>query len=187
MWGCVVVESFYLIFLLICGCVWGVFMQKELQEALNKQLNRELRNAYLYLAMSAFFEEKGLSGFAHYFRLQSKEELGHAMRIYKFLSDRGWRIELYDIPAPSTNWEKPINAIREFLESERSNTKRIWELVDIARRAGDKATEQFLQWFIEEQVEEEKSALDLYTKLEMIGDNISALLMFDQLLAQRKS
>ncbi len=161
-------------------------MLSELQEALNKQLNRELRNAYLYLAISAFFEEKGLSGFAHYFRLQAKEELGHAMRIYKFLSDRSWKIELYDIPAPSKNWEKPIDAIREFVEAEKSNTRSIWELVDIARRIGDKATEQFLQWFVEEQVEEEKSALDLYTKLEMSGDNISALLVLDQLLAQRK-
>jgi ferritin len=161
-------------------------MNEEILKALNKQLNQELQNAYLYLSMAAFFDERSLTGFSHYFKVQAKEELGHAMKFYEYIVDRGGAVELYDVPAPSKKWSSIMDAIREFYDAEVSNTKRIWELVNIARKHEDKATEAFLQWFINEQVEEEKNASELLAKVKLIGDNVAAILTLDRVLAERK-
>lgn len=161
-------------------------MDEGLARALNKQLNQELRNAYLYMSMVAYFEELSLPGFAHYFMVQAKEELEHAMKIFRHLADRGVRIELLDIPAPASKWESPLKAVEAFLEAERENTSRIWDLYDLAKRTGDKATEVFLHWFITEQVEEEKNAMDLLAKVKAVGENYAQLLVLDKFLAERK-
>ncbi|MEM0340227.1 MAG: ferritin [Acidilobaceae archaeon] len=161
-------------------------MNVELLSALNKQLNQELRNAYLYLSMAAYFDSISLSGFAHYFKMQAKEELEHALKIYEHVIDRGQKVELYDVILEKKNWNSVLEAIKDFYEAEVSNTQRIWRLVDLARSVGDKATETFLQWFINEQVEEEKQAMELLAKAEMIGNNIAGLLMLDRMLAERK-
>ncbi len=154
--------------------------------ALNEQLNAELRNAYLYLAMASFFAEKGLSGFSHFFRVQAREELGHAMKIYDYILDRGGRVVLSDVPAPKQSWDSILSAVSDFIRSEEENTRRIWRLVDVAREEGDKATEVFLNWFVEEQVEEEKLAQDLLAKVKLVGDNPVALLALDRELAKRE-
>lgn len=161
-------------------------MDDGLARALNRQLNQELRNAYLYMSMAAYFEELSLSGFAHYFMVQAREELEHAMRIFRHLADRGVRIELLDIPAPVSKWESPLKVIEAFLAAERENTSRIWELYELAKKTGDKATEVFLHWFINEQVEEEKNAMDLLAKVKAIGDNYAQLLVLDRFLTERK-
>lgn len=161
-------------------------MDREVLEALNKQLNQELRNAYLYLAMAAYFDHLSLSGFAHYFKVQAKEELEHAMKIYEYVVARGDRVELQDVSVGKKNWSSPLEAARDFYEAEKENTQRIWNLVELARKSGDKATEAFLQWFVNEQVEEEEQALDLLSKLEMIKENVAALLALDRVLAERK-
>ncbi|WP_448579646.1 ferritin [Thermosphaera sp.] len=161
-------------------------MNEEVLKALNKQLNQELQNAYLYLSMAAFFDEKSLTGFSHYFKIQAKEELEHAMRFYEYIIDRGGVIELYDVPAPTKKWASILDAVKEFYEAEVRNTGRIWELVDLVRKHEDKATEAFLQWFINEQVEEEKNASDLLAKVKLVGDNIAGILALDRMLAERK-
>ena len=163
-----------------------IVLSEEILKSLNKQLNLELRNAYLYLAMAAYFDEKGLDGFAHFFKIQSKEELGHAMRIYEYIIARNGKVELYDIPKPDAKWKDVREVIEHFYQAEVENTKRIWELVDLAEKRGDKATVSFLKWFVDEQVEEEQIASDLKTKLEMVASNPAGILALNNVLKQRK-
>lgn len=152
----------------------------------NRQLNQELRNAYLYLSMAAYFDNLSLPGFAHYFTVQAREELEHAMRFYRFMVDRGWRVELQDVPKPKTEWSSVQEAAEDFLNAEVENTRRIWRMVDLARQAGDKAAESFLQWFVNEQVEEEKNANELLARIKLVKDQPAGLLMLDRALAERK-
>lgn len=157
-----------------------------MQELLNKQLNQELRNAYLYLSMSSYFDDLGLKGFAHYFKIQAKEELGHAMRIYDFIYDAGGKVVLSEVPQPKTSWSTVGEAIEDFYTAEVENTKRFYELMDVAREEGNKAVESFLKWFIDEQVEEVSNANDLLIKIRMIGEHKPSLLILDAKLAERK-
>ncbi|MET1159490.1 MAG: ferritin [Thermoprotei archaeon] len=161
-------------------------LSEEINKALNKQLNQELRNAYLYLSMAAYLASRNLNGFSHYFTVQAKEEIGHAMRIYKYILDRGGRVVLEDIPKPKTEWKDLLELARDFYEAEVSNTKRIWELVELARKHGDKATESFLKWFIDEQVEEESQASQVLALVKMVRDSPPGILALDQRLGQRK-
>ncbi|MEM4224676.1 MAG: ferritin, partial [Desulfurococcaceae archaeon] len=138
------------------------------------------------LAMAAYFDGLSLEGFAHYFKVQAREEVEHALRIYQFIVDRGQRVEIDDVVLEKKNWSSVLEAVRDFYEAEKSNTQRIWNLVDLARRTGDKAAEAFLQWFVNEQVEEEKSAMDLLAKVEMLKDNVIGILNLDRILAERK-
>lgn len=158
----------------------------EVREDFNRQLNQELMNAYVYLSMAAYFDSISLTGFAHYFKVQAREELEHAMKIYEFMADRGWRIELQTLPKPKANWSGVLEAVEDFLKAEEENTKRIWKMVDLARQAGDKAAENFLQWFVNEQVEEEKNASELQAKVKLLKDHPIGLLMLDRMLAERK-
>ena len=152
----------------------------------NRQLNQELRNAYLYLSMAAYFDSLSLSGFAHFFKVQAREELGHAMKFYEFINDRGWRVELDEIPRPRESWSSVLEAAEDFLKAEQENTQRIWRIVDQARQAGDKAAENFLQWFVAEQVEEEKTASELLAKVRMVKEQPAGILQLDRVLAERK-
>lgn len=161
-------------------------LDQEVLNALNKQLNQELQNAYLYLSMASYFDSINLSGFAHYFKVQAREELGHAMKIYSFIVDRGGKVELFDVPKPKSGWNSIVEAVEDFYNAEVANTKRIWSLVDLARSKGDKATEMFLKWFVDEQVEEEKNASELLAKVKMAKDSPAAILALDNMLAQRK-
>ncbi|MEM2299095.1 MAG: ferritin [Thermofilaceae archaeon] len=160
--------------------------QLELVNDFNRQLNQELRNAYLYLSMAAYFESVTLPGFAHYFTVQAREELEHAMKFYRFMVDRGWSVELQEIPKPKTRWASVLEAAEDFLNAEIENTKRIWRMVDLARQAGDKAAESFLKWFIDEQVEEEKNASELLARVKLVKDQPAGLLALDRMLAERK-
>ena len=161
-------------------------LDKEILDALNKQLNQELQNSYLYLAMASYFDSLNLGGFAHYFKVQAEEELKHAMKIYSYIVDRGGRIELFDIPKPSSHWNSIEGAIEAFYNAEVTNSQRIWGLAELAEKKGDRATESFLKWFIDEQVEEEKNASDLLAKVKLAKDSPPALLALDSMLAQRK-
>jgi len=161
-------------------------MNEKLAEALNKQLNAELYSAYLYLSMAAYFDSLGLKGFANWMKAQAEEEVGHAMKIYKYLDDRGARVVLEAVEKPPTEWENPRHAVEELLEHERRVTGMINALVKMAKEEDDYATEVFLQWFIEEQVEEEASAAELLDMMRWAGDKGHSLLMIDRQLAQRK-
>jgi ferritin len=158
----------------------------DLRTEFNRQMNQELRNAYLYFAMTAFFDSLSLTGFANYFKVQAREEMGHAMKFYEFTVDRGWEVELQDVPKPKTKWSSVLEAVEDFLAAEVENTKRIWRMVDLARETGDKAAESFLQWFINEQVEEEKNASELLAKIRLSKEQPAAILAIDRMLAERK-
>ena len=158
---------------------------KKMQKALNDHLNAELYAAYLYLAMAAYFESTHLPGFANWMRLQSREEMGHAMRFYEYINERGGRVELQAIDKPPVNFKSPLAVFEEALKHERVVSKEIDKLFDMARKEKDYASEVFLQWFVTEQVEEEKSAGEVVEALNMIGDQRPALLMYDRELGKR--
>jgi len=108
------------------------------------------------------------------------------MRIFNYINDRGGRVELYEVPKPRSEWESVEKAIEDFYNAEAANTARIWELVELSRRVSDKATESFLKWFVDEQVEEEKNSQELLARIKLVKDSPAALLMLDRILAERK-
>ncbi len=155
-------------------------------EALNKQINAELYSAYLYLSMSAYFESVGLKGFANWMRVQAREELSHAMRIYEYVIERGGRVRLFAVDEPPSEWRSPLDAFEAAYRHEVSVTKMINELVELAISEKDYATYNMLQWFINEQVEEEASAAEIVDKLRLLGEDGRGLFMLDRELGQRK-
>jgi ferritin len=160
-------------------------LNDKMQEALNKQLNAELYSSYLYLSMTAYFESTGLKGFANWMRVQAREELMHAMKIYDHVNERDGRVLLESIDTPPTDWDSPLAAFKDTYKHEQVVTGMINGLVDLAGLEKDHATYNFLQWFVSEQVEEEASSGDIVRKLELVKDDGRGLLMLDQELAQR--
>lgn len=160
-------------------------INKKVQEAINKQINREMYSGYLYLSMSAYFESIGLKGFSSWMYLQAQEEGRHAMKLYTYIFDRGGKVNLLPIEAPPSEWKSPLNAFQDAYTHEKKVTEMIHSLVKQAKVDNDYATESMLQWFVDEQVEEEDSALAIVEKLEMIGDAKAGLFMLDHELAQR--
>ncbi len=152
---------------------------------MNSQIAKEQYAAQLYLSMSAWFYTQDLEGIGNYFRVQSKEELMHADKMFDYVHDIGGTIILQDIPQPPHEFLNAQDIFEKALEHERLVTKSIFGIVKAANDEGDFATTSFLQWFINEQVEEESSASLLVTKIKMVKDNPSALYLFDQELAQR--
>ena len=161
-------------------------LKEKMIEALNKQLNEEFYSAYLYLSMSAFFESLGLKGFANWMMVQHKEETDHAMKIYNYLISQGADVQLLSIKEPPNKWESPIHVFEDTLKHEQYITSCINELVDLAEELKDRATYNFLQWFIDEQVEEEENVRDILNKLKLIGNNTNGLFMMDRELGQRQ-
>lgn len=157
----------------------------KVEQALNKQLNAELFSSYEYLAMSAFFDSINLTGFATWMKLQSQEEYTHAMKIYDYILTVGGKISLTKIDAPSGDWKDSLDVFKATYKHEKNVTKMIYELVDLTLAEKDHATNNFLQWFISEQVEEEANAQKIVEKLKLIGDNKGALLMLDNDFGQR--
>lgn len=160
-------------------------LSDKMTDALNQQINAEMYSSYLYLSMSADFEAKGLSGFAAWMAAQAREEYGHAMKIYGYIHEQMGRVQLGAIDAPPAEWGSPLEVFQETFKHEQKVTKLIHDLVGLARSENDYATENFLGWFVTEQVEEEASAADLRDKLEMIGDSKNGLFMLDRAAAQR--
>jgi len=159
---------------------------KKIENAINKQINAELWSAYLYLSMSAHFESINLGGFANWMRVQAQEELGHAMKFYHHVIERRGRVTVTAIAAPSISWKSPLNAFEDAFKHEQKVTGMINDLANMAAGEKDHATANMLQWFIDEQVEEESSADAIVQKLKMIGTNTGGLYMLDRELAQRK-
>lgn len=162
-------------------------LSEKMLKALNRQLNRELYSAYLYLSMAAFFDAKGLSGFAHWMKVQAREEIEHAMKFYDYINSRGGKVVLEELEAPPSEWGSIRELFREALSHEQEVTRRIHELVDLANEEDDKATLVFLNWFVEEQVEEEEIFQDILQKLEFAGETPQAVLFLDSKLGQRQS
>jgi len=155
-------------------------------EVLNRQINAEIYSAYLYLSMAAYFEFIGLKGFANWMRVQWQEELKHAMRIYDYVVERGGRVKLYAVNEPPSNWKSPLEAFEAAHNHEVKVTALINELVELALKERDFATYNMLQWFINEQIEEEASTLEVVDKLKLVGDDGKGIFMLDRELAQRQ-
>jgi len=160
-------------------------LNKEMEKALNVQVNAEMYSAYLYLSMSAYFQPKSLGGFASWMRVQAQEEMVHAMKLYDFINERGGRVILEPIEAPPTEWDSPLATSEAVYEHEQKVTGLINELVELALEKHDHATNIFLQWFVSEQVEEEDSANDVVEKIKLMGDARGGLFMLDRELGQR--
>ncbi|MCL2789382.1 MAG: ferritin [Desulfobulbus sp.] len=160
-------------------------MQKKMLKALNGQINAEMYSSYLYLAMEAYFQSISLKGFATWMRVQAQEELMHAMKFYDFTNERGGKVTLEAIAKPETAWTSPLAVFEAVLKHERHVTSLINDLIDLAISEKDHATNNFLQWFISEQVEEEASAGEIVEKLKLIKDNPSGLFMVDAELNKR--
>lgn len=162
-------------------------IKKNLEEAINKQINEELYSAYLYLSMATHFDDVNLPGIAGWMKAQAQEEVEHAMRFYHYLTERGGRAVLQAIKAPQSEWASPLAAFQDALKHEEYITTCIHNLVDLAASEKDHASVNMLQWFVAEQVEEEATAAEIVEKLKMIGDQGHALYMMDKELGARKS
>ena len=160
-------------------------VSEKIARLINDQIAKEQYAAQLYLSMSAWFNAKDLEGIANYFRIQSKEELMHADKMFDYLADVGGEIIIGEISKPPYQFTDEVSVFQDALEHERLVTKSIFNIVKAANDEGDFATTSFLQWFVNEQVEEESSASLLVSKIKMVKDNPSALYLFDQELAQR--
>lgn len=158
---------------------------KRIVDALNEQVNAELYSAYLYLSMEAYFHDAALAGFANWMRIQTQEEVVHAMKIYDYVVERGGRVVLKAIARPQVTWKSPLDAFKVAYKHEQKVTGLINGLVDLAIKEKDHATNSFLQWFVDEQVEEEASVGDIVQKLKLVERAPGGLFMLDKELAQR--
>jgi ferritin len=158
---------------------------KVMQDAINEQINKEFFSSYLYLSMAAYFEDKNLMGFGHWMRLQADEEREHAMKFYDFLMDAGGRVYLKGIEAPATDWKSNLQVAEEVAAHEAKVTASIHALYELAVKEKDYPAQVMLQWFITEQMEEEKNAAELVAKLRLIEERGTAVLMLDHRLSKR--
>ncbi|NIR42402.1 MAG: ferritin [Gemmatimonadetes bacterium] len=160
-------------------------LSKSMEEALNAQINAELYSAYIYLSMSTYFEANDFPGMASWMRHQAQEEVDHAMKFYRYVVDRDGRVTLAAIDAPPTDWKSPLAAFEKAYKHEQHVTGLINELVAQADEENDYATRNMLDWFVDEQVEEEATASAIVARLKLIGDNAPGLIMLDRELGAR--
>ena len=162
-------------------------MDHAVRDAVAKQINHEFHAAYQYLAMAGHLEVESLDGFGAWMRAQAREEVGHAMRLFDFMVRRGVEVSLADVPGPKAQFGPPLAIFKQALEQEKRVSELIHRLYELAAQEKDYPTQLELQWFIEEQVEEEASVGSIVEQLEMVGDNRAALLMLDQRLGSRST
>jgi ferritin len=160
-------------------------INKAVQDAMNDQINKEMFSAYVYLSMSAHFAAANLPGFAHWMRAQANEEVAHAMKLFDFVNERGGRVLLKAIDGPPVEFKSALAIFESAYEHEQKVTAMINGLYEVALKEKDYPAQIVLQWFISEQVEEEKNAGDIVQQLKMVGDDSRALLMLDRELGGR--
>ena len=160
-------------------------MDKKLEAAFNDQINKEFYSAYLYLAMQTYFEEMNLKGFVNWFDIQVKEEQAHGMGMFNYVFERGGSVDLGAIDKPEVKGKTPVEIFEQVLEHEKFVTSRINALMDVAEDVKDRAALSFLNWYLNEQVEEESSVGGVLQTLKLIGDDKKALLLLDKDLAAR--
>jgi ferritin len=160
-------------------------ISKTMNDAISEQINKELYSSYLYLSMSAFFANKNLPGFALWLRVQEGEERGHAMKFYNFLLERGGQVVLKEIAKPAGTWNSTFEAFKEVQAHEAMITASINALYELAGKERDYPAQVLLQWYINEQVEEEKNAAEIVAQLELINAKDTAVLMLDHRLGKR--
>jgi ferritin len=160
-------------------------LTRKIQEAINDQIGYEFSSAYLYLAMSAYFETQSLKGFAAWMRAQFSEEQMHALKLFDYVNDRGGKVVLPPIEQPKHSWKTNLSVFEESLAHERNVTARIHKLYELALAEKDYPTQALLQWFITEQVEEEKTVTEIIEQLKLIDARGTAVLMLDHQLNKR--
>ncbi|MCP4570776.1 MAG: ferritin [bacterium] len=160
-------------------------LSKKLEAALNKQINEEYYSSYIYLAMAAYLEDANLDGCAHWMRMQAQEEHLHAMKIFDYMIERGARVELFAVNAPPKEWDGAVAAFEAALEHEQYMTGNINALAELAITEKDYATNNLMQWYVTEQVEEESQVEDILKKLAMMGADGPGLFLMDRELMNR--
>jgi ferritin len=160
-------------------------ISKIMQDAINDQIQKELYSSYLYLSMAAYFADRNLSGFAHWMRVQEAEEREHAMKLYDFILERGGKVNLKAIDAPKTEWTSTLEVAEEVAAHEAKVTASIYALYETALKEKDYPAQVMLQWFISEQVEEEKNAAEIVANLKLIEKGGTAVYVLDHQLGKR--
>ena len=158
---------------------------KKLNDAMNEQIKNELESYYIYLSMAAWLHSKSLDGMGHWMRVQAHEEMVHAMKFFNHLIDRGGKVALKDLKQLKVQWKSPLEVFQDAFEHEKFISKKINDLMSIARQEKEYASEPLLAWFTDEQIEEESNANKITEQLEMVGADKSGLLMLDRELAAR--
>jgi len=161
-------------------------IKQSVQDIINKQINAEIYSAYLYLGMAAWSQDQNLPGAAQWLKTQAKEEMGHAMKFYKFLEDTNSQIVLKSIDAPPAKWASLLNVFDDAYKHEQKVTAMIYDIVNLAQKEGEHAAVSMCKWFVDEQVEEESQTLAVVEKLKMAGDSKGALLYIDKELGKRE-
>ncbi|WP_339736730.1 ferritin [uncultured Sunxiuqinia sp.] len=160
-------------------------LKEKVLNALNKQINAEMHSAYLYLSMSAYLQDKGLAGFANWMKVQYKEELSHALKIFDYVNERNGRVVLEPIAGVPIEFDGIIDVFEKTLEHEQKVTQMIDQLMDVAVADSDHATQSFLQWFVDEQVEEEANVNELLDNLRLIDGQGNGVFMLNRELQSR--
>jgi ferritin len=161
-------------------------LTQKMRQALNDQIHHELESAYIYLSMSAYFESENFPGFAHWMKMQFEEEMEHAFRFYDFIHSRGEKVKLLAIAEPPETYESPLAAFENALAHEQKITNDIHNLYSLATEEKDYPSLSFLQWFIDEQVEEEENVGGVVEDIKRVHKSDHGLLMLDRELAQRQ-
>ena len=161
-------------------------ISNEMETALNEQVNKEFYSAYLYLGMSAWCSENGLPGSANWFMVQHEEEQTHALKVYRYLLEQGEHVELLGMKPVKTVYKSLLACFEKSLAHEQSMTKSFNNLCDLAIKEKDHASYGFLQWFVNEQVEEEATVSDVIGKLKLVGDG-NGIFMIDNQLSERSA
>jgi ferritin len=160
-------------------------LNQKVKKVIDEQINAEIWSAYMYLSMSSYFAAEGLNGFANWMRVQWQEELTHALKFFDYLVERGVQPILKPIDKVPAKWTNTLHAMEETLKHEQHVTALINNIMDIAIEEKDHATKSMLQWFIDEQVEEEANAQEIIDSLKLIGDKGHGVFMLDKELKTR--
>jgi ferritin len=160
-------------------------IKKEVLDALNAQINAESYSAYMYLSMAAYFENIGLPGFANWMKVQYQEEAAHALKFFNYVTDRGGKVVLKAIDQVPVDFEGVVDVYEKTLEHENRVTDLINNLMDVAVKASDHASQSFLKWFVDEQVEEESNVEKILATLKLINGQGNGIFMMDRELGQR--
>jgi len=160
-------------------------LKKGVLNALNKQMNAEFYSEYLYLSMAAYFQSMSLTGFTHWMKCQAQEEHIHGMKFFNHIGERGGAASVSSMDAPPAKWKSPLAAFEQVLKHEQKVTGMINDLVNLSIQEKDQATNQFLQWFVSEQVEEEASAGEALEKLRLVDKAEGGLFVVDRELGTR--
>ncbi len=162
-------------------------LSPDLTKLLNEQINNEMASSYAYLAMAAWFEQTPYAGFASWMFAQSKEETVHALKFYKYLTDRDVKVELSAIEKPKHDFASPVDVFEQSLKQEQRVTAQINDLYEVAERVRDHASKNLLLWFLNEQMEEEKSVGDMLERLKLAAGDTASLLALDREAGTRQS